>query len=190
MLRHLRQFDAAETLEQAVLRTLEDGIHTQDVNHGPSVGTSEFTAAVEARMGQRSSVPTRNHRVLKLPEITREEARSELGSRTIVGVDVFIESTDPPGRVAEQLQRCLPGTPYALKLVSNRGTVVWPSPGGSTGCVDHFRARFMISDQSQWTSTSVLGLLEKIGKTFRWMHVEKLEMHDGKPAFTKAQGEN
>ena len=190
MLRHLEQFDAAETLEQAVLMTLEDGIHTQDVKGGPPVGTIEFTDAIEARMGQRSSTPSRNHRALKLPVITREEARSELGSRAIVGVDIFIESTDSPDRVAEQLKRCLPGTPYSLKMVSNRGTVVWPRTGGSTGCVDHFRARFMIADQSQWTPTSVLGLLEKVQKVYRWMHVEKLELHNGQPGFTKAQGEN
>jgi len=190
MLRHLQQFEAAETLEQAVLKTLEDGIHTQDVKSGPPVGTAEFTAAVEERMGQKSTTASRDHQALKLPVITREETRSKLGSRATVGVDVFIESSDSPARVAEQLQRCLPGTPYSLKMVSNRGTVVWPSTGGSTGCVDHFRARFMIADQSQWTPTSVLGLLEKIGKAYRWMHVEKLEMHNGKPTFTKAQGEN
>jgi isocitrate dehydrogenase len=74
-------------------------------------------------------------------------------------------------------------------MVSNRGTVVWPSTGGSTDCVDHFRCRFM-ADPKAWTPTSVLGLLENIGKVYRWMHVEKLEMHDGVPSYTRAQGEN
>jgi isocitrate dehydrogenase len=190
MLRHLEQFEAAEKLEQAVLRTLEDGIHTQDVRSSPPVGTAEFAEAVESRLGELSSVPSRSHRPLHLPVITREEARSELGSRSIVGVDVFIQSTDDPDRVAELITRCLPGTPYSLKMISNRGTVVWPSTGGSTGCVDHFRCRFLITDQSAWTPTSVLGLLENIGRVYRWMHVEKLELHDGNPGFTRAQGEN
>jgi isocitrate dehydrogenase len=189
MLRHLEQFEAAETLEQAVLRTLEDGIHTQDVKVGEPVGTVAYTEAIEARIGQVSSMPSRVHKPLKLPVISREDGRTELGSRATVGVDVFVQSTDSPERVAEQLQRCLPGTPYTLKMVSNRGTVVWPSTGGSTDCVDHFRCRFM-ADPKAWTPTSVLGLLENIGKVYRWMHVEKLEMHDGVPSYTRAQGEN
>ena len=190
LLRHLEQFEAAETLEQAVFRTLEDGIHTQDVKVSAPVGTAEFTDAVESRLGERSSLPSRTHRPLRLPVITREEARSELGARSTVGVDVFIESVDGPERVAEQLRRCLPGTPYSLKMISNRGTVVWPSTGGSTGCVDHFRCRFVIADQAAWTPTSVLGLLENISRVYRWMHVEKLELLDGSPGYTRAQGEN
>jgi isocitrate dehydrogenase len=75
-------------------------------------------------------------------------------------------------------------------MISNRGTVVWPSTGGSTSCVDHFRCRFTIARPEEWHPDSVLGLLERIGKAFRWMHVEKLELIDGEPGFTKAQGEN
>lgn len=190
MLRHLEQFEAADRLEQAVYRTLEDGIHTQDVKVGTPVGTQAFTEAVEARMGQLSSVPVRSRQPLKLPVITREDARTDLGSRAKVGVDVFIEATEDPAYVAERLQAHLPGTPYALKMISNRGTVVWPSTGGSTGCIDHFRCRFVIADQSSWHPDSVLELLRRIGQDFRWMHVEKLELHNGEPGFTRAQGEN
>ncbi|MGI9197829.1 MAG: NADP-dependent isocitrate dehydrogenase [Candidatus Nanopelagicales bacterium] len=190
MLRHLEQFEAADTLEQAVFRTLEDGIHTQDVRDADPVGTAAFVDAVEARIGQRSSLSSRPYRALKLPVVTREEARSEPGSRTKVGVDVFIESADSPERVAEKLGAAIRGTPYSLKMISNRGTVVWPPTGGSTGCVDHFRCRFVISDSAAWHADSVLGLLERIGKDFRWMHVEKLEIVDGEPGFTRAQGEN
>ena len=190
MLRHLEQFEAADRLEQAVYRTLEDGIHTQDVKVGTPVGTREFTEAVEARMGQLSSVPVRTRQPLKLPVITREEARTELGSRSKVGVDVFIEATEEPAVIAQRLQAHLPGTPYTLKMISNRGTVVWPSTGGSTGCIDHFRCRFIIADQPSWYPDSVLELLRRIGQDFRWMHVEKLELHNGEPAYTRAQGEN
>ncbi len=190
MLRHLGQFDAADTLEQAIFRTLEDGIHTQDVKVGTPVGTAAFVDAVEARIGQRSSLPTRPYQPLVLPAITREETRSQPGSRTKVGVDVFIESESTPERIAERLQAIVKGTPYALKMISNRGTVVWPATGGSTGCIDHFRCRFVIDDSASWNPESVLTLLQRVGREFRWMHVEKLEVIDGDPGFTRAQGEN
>jgi isocitrate dehydrogenase len=190
MLRHIEQFEAAERLEQALLRTLEDGIHTRDVPVGEPVGTSAFTDAIAERIGQSSSVPSRRYQPIKMPVIAREDARTELGSRTKVGVDIFVESTDEPDVLAERLTALLPGTPYTLAMVSNRGTAVWPVTGGATSCVDHFRCRFVIEDRQAWHPESVLDLLARIGSRYRWMHVEKLEEYDGQRAFTLAQGQN
>lgn len=190
MLRHLEQFDVAERLEQAIFRTLEDGIHTQDVKAGLSVSTSAYVAAITERIGQTSSTPSRPHRPLAMPQITREDARTEPGSRRKVGADVFIESHESPEAIAIRLQDAAVGTPYTLKMISNRGTVVWPQTGGTTECIDHFRCRFIVHDPSAWGPTSILDLLERIGQRFRWMHVERLEVVDDEPAFTRAQGEN
>ena len=173
-----------------LFRSLEDDIHTQDVKVGTPVGTAAYVDAVLERMGQRSSLASRPHRPINLPDITREQARSHPGSRTKAGVDIFIESELEPTQIAERLKRATAGTPYTLKMISNRGTVVWPSTGGSTGCIDHFRCRFIISDQASWNPESVLGLLQRVGTDFRWMHVEKLEVVDGEPMYTRAQGEN
>ncbi len=190
MLRHVGQFDSATTMEQAILRTLEDGIHTQDVKVGHPVGTSEFTAAVIERIGATSTVASRTHRRLALPLIGREDTRSDPGSRTKIGVDVFVETADTPAQLGERLTRIAKPTPYELTMVSNRGTVVWPATGGSTDCVDHFRCRFQISNSAQWDQDSILDLLRRIAGSYRWMHVEKLEKIDGQPGYTRAQGEN
>ena len=190
LLYFIDQVEAAERLEQAVYRTLEDGIHTQDVKVGEAVGTAAFVEAVQARIGQTSSLASRHVQAIKMPVITREEVRTEPGSRTKVGVDVFVETADDPDRLAERLNALIESLPYELKMISNRGTVVWPSTGGRTGCVDHFRCRFMINDCATWNPESVLGLLKAIGGTYRWMHVEKLEYIDNEHGFSMAQGEN
>ena len=190
MLRHIGQYDAAERLEQAVFRTLEDGIHPQDVKIGAPVGTAEFTAAIEERLGQQSSVPSRSYRPLTMPEVDRDSARSHPGARSKDGADVFIESEEDPARLAARLQSVIEGTPYRLKMISNRGTVVWPATGGSTSCIDHFRCRFVIEDRAAWHGDSILELLRRIGTIYRWMHVEKLEVIDGDKGYTRAQGEN
>lgn len=190
MLRHLRQFDAAERLEQALFVALADGVHTRDVKVGEPVGTRAFADAVAARLGRQSSTPSRAYQALKLPDITREQVRRDLGSRRKVGVDIFIESVDEPATVAERIQRLLDGTPYELVMLSNRGTVVWPGTGGSTSCIDHFRCRFAIVDSVGWHPESVLDLLHRIGTVYRWMHVEKLEEYDGERSYTLAQGQN
>jgi Isocitrate/isopropylmalate dehydrogenase len=56
MLNHLGQNDIAEKIENAWLKTLEDGIHTSDI-YNPQytkqkVGTQEFAQAVIERLGQ------------------------------------------------------------------------------------------------------------------------------------------
>lgn len=82
-------------------------------------------------------------------------------------------------------------TPLRLKMVSNRGTKVYPATGGMTDCVDHWRCRFVTRDAStSLDEQTVLALLEKVGVAHRWMHVEKLEEHDGALAYTRAQGED
>lgn len=190
MLRHLGQFEAATRLEQAVFAALQDGIHTRDVQAGQPVGTRAFTGAVEARLGHQSATPSRDYQPLVLPDITREQVRTELGSRRTVGVDVFIETTEQPTRIGERLLAVAQDSPYSLKMISNRGTVVWPATGGRTSCVDQFRCRFAVTDEAGWHGDSVLQLLSRIGAIYRWMHVEKLEEINGVASFTRAQGEN
>jgi isocitrate dehydrogenase len=190
LLRHIAQFDAAQALEQALFRTLEDGVLTRDVAGPTGVGTHEFVEAIAARMGTPSTLPSRKHEEIKMKVLSASDVNSHPGSRTKVGVDVFIETGDSPQAVAEKLQRLTAGTPYALKMVSNRGTQVWPATGATPSCVDHYRCRFLIADQTTWHPESALDLLARVGRVYRWMHVEKLEHIDGENGFTKAQGEN
>jgi len=188
MLRHIGQFGAADTVEQALIRTLDDGIHTGDVS-GQSVSTSAFAAAVGERIGQQSSIPSRAYAAIELPEIHRDEARIDPGSRVKTGADVFVETTQPVEQLGETLTRIASETPYRLSMVSNRGTVVWPSTGGVTECVDHFRCRFIIDDKAAWSEDSIYDLLRRVGSRYRWMHVEKLEEVDGVASYSRAQGE-
>ena len=187
LLRHAGQFAPAERLEQALLCALEDGIATADM--GGSLGTTAFAAGVEERMGRTSSTPSRPRSDFKLPHISEADVHTEPGAREKAGVDVFIETLDEPDTIAERLHLVTRGTPYRLAMVSNRGTAVWPARGPRPSCVDHFRCRFLIADRASWHPDSVLGLLERLGREYRWMHVEKLEVIDGTPGYARAQGE-
>src|SRR5580700_9458261 len=57
MLVHINQPDTAARVQNAWLRTIEDGVHTYDIfTEGSSkqkVGTKEFAQAVVARLGQK-----------------------------------------------------------------------------------------------------------------------------------------
>jgi len=192
LLRHLGFFDQAVDVEQAVVVSLENGSRTKDVSGTEgSIGTQAFADAVIANLGQRSDTyPSRNYAPIKIPHITRADGRSDPGSRTKVGVDVFVETDQSPAELGAALKAIAMDSPYTLKMVSNRGTVVFPLTGAPTECIDHFRCRFVISEPAGWNQESVLSLLKKIGEKYRWNHIEKLEEIDGVPGYTKAQGEN
>ena len=125
-----------------------------------------------------------------MPRIHSDTVDHQPGSRAKVGVDVFIETTDAPDHVASRLQSVTAGAPFALQMLSNRGTQVWPDPGNLPTCVDHYRCRFTFDGSSLWSDEAVLGLLARVGSAYRWMHIEKLEEHDGVATFTRAQGQN
>ena len=83
------------------------------------------------------------------------------------------------------------GTPVLLKIVSSRGTKVYPSMGAVTDTVDQFRCRLMQRDTAGGLKDEVIvSALQKIGAHYRWAHIEKLQEFDGNPGFTKAQGED
>ena len=82
-------------------------------------------------------------------------------------------------------------TPFRLKLISNRGTMVYPTPEVTPDCVDHWRCRFVLKDErASLHDAQILKLLAAIGARYRWMHVEKLQEIDGARGYTQAQGED
>lgn len=190
LLRHLGEFTAAQQLEQALFVTLEQGIHTGDVPGGAPLGTQAFAEAVATNIGHSSCWDSRHHHDVKMPVLLGTDVDTSPGSRAKVGVDVFIEANESPGQVARRLQDSTAGGPFTLQMLSNRGTQVWPEPGTLPTCVDHYRCRLVIDESSPWSDHAVIDLLSRVGSVYRWMHVEKLEEHDGAATFTRAQGQN
>ena len=94
MLIHIGQTEVAEKIQNAWLKTLEDGIHTYDIfKEGMSkeqVGTKEFAQAVISRLGQ---VPSTLNAVsydssyqMNLPTYERKAPKT----KTLEGVDLFV----------------------------------------------------------------------------------------------------
>lgn len=189
MLRHLGELEAAQTIEDALVVTLEEGTYTRDVRPDGSVSTTRFTDRVIANLGRRSSRwGTREHRPLR-PRPRPVSVRPS--TRKVIGADVFVEATSSPEEIGRALEGLVEGSALQLKMISNRGTRVYPPTGAMTDCVDHFRCRFVLRDEGRpLGDPTLLDLVARVGTRFRWMHVEKLEIMDGEPGFTRAQGED
>ena len=195
MLRHLGEMDAAQQVENAVLYTLAEGkvVPRDVVGDAKASGTRAYTDAIIANLGKTPiGAKARFCRPLRVPPRSGEVVSVTAKSRQTLGLDVFVEADLSANELGGLLERVSQGSGFKLKMISNRGTRVFPARGAETDCVDHWRCRFLYSqpngDVPLERVNQLLGSIQTSG--LRWMHLEKLQEFDGKPAFTKAQGED
>lgn len=197
MLHHLGLMEAAIMMENALLYTLESGVHTGDFGDRStkSLSTKEFAAAIIANFGKlpahnpKASIanqpPTPTHfKLERNPMLESEELREEV----IVGVDMFIESNLQPAAIAE---KCLAHTSDLFKLVtiSNRGTQVWPKGSSYTNLVNQYTCRFESLGEVPLTQVDILELYKRLMQDFKVCSTELLNMWGDKKAYSLAQGQ-
>jgi len=193
MLRHLGEFEPAARIENALFYTLEEGrALTRDVAGARGVGTRAFTDEVIANLGRDAkSCVRREYHPIRLPQVSRDPVLVKASQRAETGVDVFIESGLDTEQLGKSLERLCEDSPLRLKMISNRGTKVYPPSRALSDCVDQWRCRFIPRNGEALDDAgpAILDLLRRLQGHHRWMHIEKLQEFDGVPGFTKAQGE-
>lgn len=195
MLRHLGEFEAAAKIKNAVLFTLAEGKNkTFDVSGSETecATTTQYTDAIIRHLGDASPHwAGREYKPIKLPQVSASPALVHPAKRRVIGVDIFLEADVQPETLGQGLEQIATESPLKLKMISNRGTKVYPLAGALTDCVDHWRCRFVLRDDSgEVKDTDVIDLLNRIAQHHTWMHIEKLQEFDGKAGYTKAQGED
>ncbi|HXE64249.1 MAG TPA: NADP-dependent isocitrate dehydrogenase [Bryobacteraceae bacterium] len=193
MLVHIGQWEAAERVHNAWLRTIEEGVHTYDIFEESvsrqKVGTKEFAHAVIARMGKKpgklaavSYAGARRSR----KDWTPVERRSDI---QMVGVDLFIGSTGVTPRALGDAVKQISHEGLILKMIDNRGTIVYPDGMAETFLTDSFRCRFEAGGATV-THAQIAGIYQKLTAAgFDVVKTESLRTFDGKPGFTLAQGQ-
>jgi isocitrate dehydrogenase len=193
MLRYLGLFDEAEAVEHAVFVTLEDGTLTGDVlGYDRGTPTTVYTDAIISNLGRRSEAGAiREHTPLKLPELSADADYVKPKTRAVVGLDVFVESPLSASELGASLMDLTSSSTLSLKMISSRGTKVFPPTGAITDTLDHWRCRFIIrAEPGDLSDEEVHALLQMISSKHRWMHIEKLLEFDGELGFTRDQGED
>lgn len=193
MLRHLGEFEAASAIENAVLVTLEEGtVRTGDVaGYDNCSSTTAYTDEIIGNLGRTSqNYRVREHKPLILPQVASDPVFVRPQKRSVVGVDVFVESGSASAELGREVEQALEGSPLKLKLIDNRGTKVYPSTGAITDLVDASRLRFVPEGDAPVSDEQILDLLQRVSTVRKWSHVEKLQEFDSSPGFTKAQGED
>ena len=195
MLRHIGQPEVAGRMEDALLYTLEQGeTVTDDIakSHDP-VGTRAYTDAVIANLGrQPSGGQRRESRPLVMPDRHWRPKKLVAKTREVVGMEVLLEEPNmTAAEVGRAVEACTEGSPLRLALISSRGTKVYPGEIDEVEMIETWRARFVRADETvELTDDQIFRVLSCLGDTFRWSNVQKLQMFDGEPGFTKVSGED
>ncbi|MEO6902422.1 MAG: NADP-dependent isocitrate dehydrogenase [Bacteroidia bacterium] len=194
MLNHIGQTEVAEKVQNAWLKTIEEGIHTYDIyKEGVSkqkVGTKEFAQAVITNLGNTPSilkaVSYANNKALDLPKYKRRPA----GKKQLVGVDLFVHwaNTDPDELAAKL--KMIENNYISLTMITNRGIKVWPEGFQETFCTDHWRCRFKPKETLEISQADIIELLKNsVNKNIDIIKTENLYLFDGKVAYSLGQGQ-
>ena len=154
--------------------------------------TTDYTDIIIGNLGRRSETWTvREHTPLKLPKLGPDPDYVKPKRRAVVGLDVFVESPLSASELGASMMELTSDTKLSLKMISSRGTKVFPPTGAITDTLDHWRCRFIIKENpGDLPDEDVYELLQRISSRHRWMHTEKLQEFDGELGFTRDQGEN
>jgi isocitrate dehydrogenase len=192
MLKHMQHFDAAETIENALFATLQKGVLTGDVvGYDRGASTTDFASAIIDNLGESVDGYTiRRGRPLTMPAPVANPVTVVPEQRRVVGVDVFVESGLMPHELGPLLDGLVESSPLRLKMISNRGTKVYPDGNSNIDVVDHYRCRFVLREDGELTRAGIRDLLSTIEGDVDWVHLELLQEFDGAAAYTKAQGED
>jgi len=194
MLIHLGQNAVAEKIQNAWLKTIEEGIHTYDIyKEGVSrqkVSTSGFAEAVIANLGKRPSllkaVDYSKGSVLNLPSYKRKTpAKKEL-----VGVDLFVHWNGPDANELAERMKTIELPQAKLSMITNRGIKVWPDGFKETFCTDHWRCRFKPAGIENLQKQDIIQLLQNAAiRNIDTIKTENLYAFDGKEAYSLGQGQ-
>jgi isocitrate dehydrogenase len=197
LLQHVGLLETANMIENALLYTLESGVHTGDfgVKGTPSVNTTQFAEAVIANFGKKpehspkpelidSPATCTVFNLDKNPMLESIEGAQE----KIVGVDMFIESNVQPDAIA---QKCLrhAGVKFKLVNISNRGTQVWPTGSKFTNLVNQYNARFETIDGHPLNQQDIIGLYVSLSGDFKICSLELLNQWGDVKSYSQAQGQ-
>jgi len=199
MLRFLGYSSKAAEIENALLYTLEQGIHTGDFGDKniPSSTTAGFADAIIGNLGKEPAkgavygsgdVEVKSHvsHLLKNKLTVTKGIEEEM-----VGVDIFVEAGDlQPNELAAMAKRQLTyNDNFDLVMISNRGTQVWPTGSIYTELVNEYRVRFEKKAGKTVTQKELLHIAADFSQDAKVCSVEFLMKFGGKIGYTLAQGQ-
>lgn len=199
MLIHINQPEFATIIENAWLKTIEEGYHTADIYKAESshkkVNTDEFAECVIANLGLKPShfKPVEYRDDVRTRIECYGERKKQKIKKELVGVDIYIDNSENNiNALAEKIKNL--SQSMELIVISSRGLKIWPNCMIDTPDIHHCSCRFQSnSDLKQLKSISHQDIIRLLEECFQLgidvIKTENLYTFDGKPGFSLAQGQ-
>ncbi|MGZ5283488.1 MAG: NADP-dependent isocitrate dehydrogenase [Bacteroidia bacterium] len=201
MLRHIGCITQADTIENALLYTLEQGQHTADfgAKNSTPLNTDEYADAIISHLGKKPvnkpiEAGLGDNCVFKKP-VRPEELRmlkskfTPKGEEKLSGADIFVSCEKRPDEIAEIVQKALPES-LKLVIISNRGTQVWPEASIFTDSIAHYNLRLELKDDSATTTErEILESCLKLMDAMKVVNIEFLKSWGDLKGYSLAQGQ-
>ncbi|MBE7175035.1 MAG: isocitrate dehydrogenase [Mucilaginibacter polytrichastri] len=197
MLRYLGLTENAAAIENALLYTLEQGIHTGDFGdkNSQAENTSGFAEAIITNLGkvpQQGGVEAKSNMDIAAESVSRPEKNifTETAPdivEEIMGVDVFIRSNMQPADLAAVAQAQLTGK-FKLVMISNRGTQIWPTGSVFTELVNQFRLR-LEKTEGEISQQDVFIQAAELSEKLEICSLEMLKKFGDRLGYSLAQGQ-
>lgn len=199
MLVHIGQGSIASNIQNAWLKTIEDGMHTSDIYNEQSskkkLGTAEFTKEIIARLGEKPS----NFKIVEYPDTKPAEQATtdnyEINTQEVkilVGVDVVVNWNGKSStKLANEVAKLVEGSELGLQVISVKGLKVWPEAGDLLVSSDEWSLRFMpVAKTKIINHKAIIKLLDSLSNaSFDFIRVNNLYLFDDKLGFSLIQGE-
>lgn len=195
MLIHINQPESAMLIENAWLKTLEDGIHTADI-YSPErsqkkANTDEFADAVIARLGEKPShfKPVEYQNDVRTKIECYGAKKKVLAKKELVGVDIFIDNPSlTPVELGEKLQTIK--SKLKLIVITSRGLKIWPNCMIDAPYAAHCSCRFEMKSLEMISHQEIIDLLQQFDALgLDVIKTENLYTFDGKAGYSLAQGQ-
>lgn len=193
MLEHIGQSDIAGIIQNAWLRTIEDGSHTGDIakDKSKALSTQEFAQAVIANLGNKpqqfKAAKEEGVPVVRLPN--PNETNTTLRTKRLTGVDVIVDWQGREPQEIGTLVEKAATSQLKLSAIASRGMKVYPGKVEAPVITDNWHCRFM-GEEGAITQDDILELLKSFNILgLQWGKVEGLFTFDNEPGFAQIQGE-
>lgn len=199
MLIHINQPEKASLIENAWLKTLEDGTHTADIysekHSKKKVNTDEFAGAVIANLGKNPShfKPVHYQQNIRAKIQCYGEQKKILTKKELIGIDVFLDNPNfSAAELGEKLKKIT--GPLQLIIITSRGLKMWPNCMIDVPDVHHCSCRFQSSSDLKKVKpishTDIIHLLQQVdAMKLDVIKTENLYTFDGAIGFSLAQGQ-
>ncbi|PIS01100.1 MAG: isocitrate dehydrogenase [Chlamydiae bacterium CG10_big_fil_rev_8_21_14_0_10_35_9] len=188
MLIHIAQSGTANLIHNAWLKTIEEGIHTQDIFNKKTskkcVGTQEFAKSIVSNLGKEPTNLSKVHHTNPQEPYKHKPKVYPALKRELVGVDITIFSTGNLNRFFDKVSHASEASLH-LKFISNRGVIIWPHLHPDTSLSDQYRIRFLSDDLKAIAQDVIIKLLQDFDRVgLDVIKTENLYTLDGLPKFS------